>query len=115
MIDKLLEQQLLAKESTELTQSNYDKKAKRLKSFEGTGATYTTNHKIIIAHASDADFNTDTCYTDFLVDHLREVGIDEAAKEMNTDSTSLVMNLLGYVGDDVCQDIVAKHFTEKIL
>lgn len=113
MIDKKDEQEALAYESAE--QSNYDKEAKRVKSFEGTGATYTTDHKIIIAHAGDADFNSNECFTDYLISHLRENGIDEVAKEMNTNSTSLVMNLLGYVSDDVCQDIVSKHFTERVL
>lgn len=88
----------------------------RLKSFENSNAVLTTDNKIILAHASDADYNTSDCYSDYLADHVQRVGVSEMAKELHTTADKFVAMLLTREGnDDWSQQFVEDHYLKEIL
>ena len=119
MIDKREEQEAMALEAAKLKNETelLNKQAendKRVASFANTGAVLTKDDKIILPHASDADFNTDNCYTEYLIYHLYHGGFDKLLANP-AKAKEVIEDLLDHVGDDYCQEIVSERFTKKLL
>lgn len=87
----------------------------RLASFKNTGALLTQNNKIILPHASDADYSSDTAAIDFMKERLHEIGADGLAEEAGTSLERLIDKLLDSAGEESCTAIVQAFFTKKVL
>lgn len=109
MIDK---QQQARRQS--LSHSNKPK-TDRTEDFKNTGALLTRNGKIILPHAEDADFNSETACKDYLKQRLTESGSQGLADEAGITLDRLVEELLDSVSEQDCKDIAKTLFTKRIL
>ena len=112
LIDKKLESERYARRRHFALQAQ---KNERLDSFKNTGALLTQNSKIILPHASDADYSSDTAAIDFLKERLHEIGASGLAEEAGTSLERLIDKLLDGAGEDKCTEIVRVFFTKKVL
>lgn len=109
MIDK---QQQARRQS--LSHSNKPK-TDRTEDFKNTGALLTRSGKIILPHAEDADFNSETACKDYLKQRLTESGSQGLADEAGITLDRLVEELLDSVSEQDCKDITKTLFTKRIL
>lgn len=90
-------------------------KADHTEDFKNTGALLTRSNKIILPHAEDADFNSETACKDYLKRRLTESGSQGLADEAGITLDRLVEELLDSVSEQDCKDITKTLFTKKVL
>lgn len=90
-------------------------KADRTEDFKNTGALLTRNGQIILPHAEDADFSSETACKDYLKQRLSESGSQGLADEAGITLDRLVEELLDSVSEQDCKDIIKALFTKRVL
>lgn len=96
-------------------QSHEVSKKERTESFKNTGALLTRSNKIILPHAEDADYNSETACKDYLKQRLAESGSQGLADEAGINLDRLVEELLDVVSEKDCHTITKALFTKKVL
>lgn len=89
--------------------------ADRKNGFKNTGACLTCDGKIILFHATDADYSGIDGFTDYLKDRVDEVGIRKFAEELDDSPKELIHELLDSVGEDYCMDLVKDVYQSEEL
>lgn len=90
-------------------------KEERINSFRNTGALLTKNNKIILPHADDADYSSDTACVNFLRQRLEEIGSKKLAEEAGISLDNLIDRLINFAGEDNCLQLVQTFFTKEVL
>lgn len=109
MLDKQEEQQQRFRKEDLL------QKEERIRSFNNTGALLSKNNKVILPHATDADYSSDTACINFLRQRLKEIGPEKLAEEAGISLDNLVDRLISFAGEDNCLNIVRTFFTKEVL
>lgn len=109
MLDKQQEQQQRFRKEDLL------QKEERIRSFNNTGALLTKNNKVILPHATDADYSSATASTDFLKQRLKEIGPDKLAEEAGISLENMMNRLISFASEENCSKLVQTFFTKKVL
>lgn len=109
MLDKQREQQ------KRFQREDLIRKEERISSFSNTGALLTKNNKVILPHADDADYSSDTACVNFLRQRLKEIGPEKLAEEAGISLDNMVDRLISFAGEDNCLNIVRTFFTKEVL
>lgn len=87
----------------------------RLKSYRNSNAVLTKNNKILLPHADDADYNSDSCYQDYLIDYVKDNGLSELAESAEQTSDNLIKDMLSHVDPRWAKKLVLDHMMKERL